>query len=155
MIQYRLATPEDIPTLAQLNQQLVEDEQHVNRFQACAFFETRMRQFLEQEYKAVLFEDDGRIVAYALYTEAGERSDTIYLRQFFVCRDRRRQGIGREAMRLLKEEVWPKDRRLTVGVLWHNEAGRAFWKVVGYQEYALDLEILPAKREPPGTGADG
>lgn len=143
---YRLATLEDMPTLAVLNKQLTEDEDHPNQVKPLAFFEQRMRRFLMEEYDAILFEIDGEIVAYALYTKYDQQSTTIYLRQFFVQRDRRKQGIGREAIHILREQVWPQDKRLTVSVLWHNKAGRAFWQAVGYEPYSLDLEIKPARR---------
>ena len=144
---YRFATDADLTALTRLNRQLIEDEGHHNRAKSDAELEERMRDFLAGDYQAVLFEDAGRIVAYALYTNHSEHNDTIdtiYLRQFFVCRDCRRKGIGRAAIRVLKEEIWPKKKRLTVGVLWHNDVGRAFWQAVGYKAYSLDLEILPA-----------
>jgi predicted acetyltransferase len=145
-MEYRYATPDDVTTLALLNQQLVEDEGHRNRSRPRRWFQERMRSFLNGGYEAVLFKDAGRVVTYALYTGAGEQPDTVYLRQFFVCRDCRRRGFGREAMRILKDEIWPQDTRLTVGVLWQNAAGRAFWKAMGYREYSLELEIMPADR---------
>jgi predicted acetyltransferase len=142
-VDYRLATLEDVPALSVLNKRLTEDEDHPNQVKPLAFFEQRMRRFLMEEYDAILFEIDGEIVAYALYTKYGDQSTTIYLRQFFVQRDHRRRGIGKEAMHILKEQVWPQDKRLTVSVLWHNKAGRAFWQAVGYEPYSLDLEIEP------------
>lgn len=142
---YRLATLKDVPALAVLNKQLTEDEDHPNQVKPLAFFEQRMRRFLIEEYDAILFEIDGEVVAYALYTKYDQQSTTIYLRQFFVRRDRRRHGIGREAMHILREQVWPQDKRLTVSVLWHNKAGRAFWQAVGYEPCSLDLEIKPRR----------
>ena len=140
---YRLATLKDAPALAELNKQLTEDEDHPNQAKPLAFFEERMRRFLIEEYDAILFEDSGKTVAYALYTKYDEQSTTIYLRQFFVRRSRRRQGIGKEAMHILKKKVWPQDKRLTVSVLWHNQTGREFWQAMGYEPYSLDMEIKP------------
>jgi predicted acetyltransferase len=82
-------------------------------------------------------------VAYALYRE---QPDEIYLRQLFVVRHRRRQGLGKQAMRLLRSELWPKTKRLTVEVLVANAAAVAFWRTVGYRDYSLKLEILPTDR---------
>lgn len=145
-MEYRFATLDDIPTLSRMNRQLVEDEQHRNRFKSDAWFEERMRGFLTGGYRAVLFELDGEVVAYALYIDHPDHSDTIYLRQIFVARDRRRQGVGREAMRILKEEIWPQDKRLTVGVLVNNQAALAFYRAVGFREYSLELEIPASER---------
>jgi hypothetical protein len=49
-------------------------------------------------------------------------------------------------MQLLREEIWPRGRRLTVEVLCANAAGVAFWKAMGYQEYSVCLEIMPEKQ---------
>lgn len=145
-MRYRFATLDDVPILTRMNRQLVEDEQHRNRFQSDAWFEKRMRGFLTGRYKAVLFEREGEIVAYALYTDHPDHSDTIYLRQIFVDRAHRRQGIGREAMRILKEEIWPQDKRLTVEVLVSNDVAQAFYEAVGFRAYSLELEIPASER---------
>jgi predicted acetyltransferase len=102
-----------------------------------------MRGWLSGEYRAVIFEDAGEVVAYGLYREQPEK---IYLRQLFVVRHRRRQGLGRAAVAILRSQVWPRDKRLTVDVLVANQSGAAFWHSVGYTDYALSLEILPDKQ---------
>jgi predicted acetyltransferase len=90
--------------------------------------EQRMRSFIEGEYRAMVFETNGEVVAYALYRE---QSQEIYLRQLFVVRHRRRQGIGRRAIGILRTQVWPKAKRLTVEVLVANQSTVAFWRAVG------------------------
>jgi ribosomal protein S18 acetylase RimI-like enzyme len=60
-----------------------------------------------------------------------------------VDRRHRRRGIGREAVTILREQIWPRDRRLTVEVLVGNEPAVAFWQAVGYVPYSLALEIMP------------
>ena len=80
------------------------------------------------------------MVAYALYREQPEE---IYLRQLFVARNRRRKGIGKEAVKILRTKIRPNNKRLTVEVLLQNEAAVAFWRAVGYKDYSLTLEILP------------
>ena len=145
---YRFATLDDVPLLSSMNRQLVEDEQHRNRFQSDAWFEERMVSFLTGKYKAVLFELEGEIVAYALYTNHPDHSDTIYLRHIFVSRNHRRQGVGREAIRLLQVEILPRDKRLTVEVLADNQDARAFYSAVGFREYSLELEKLAANVDP-------
>ena len=137
---FRRATLEDSTLLAELNHQLIRDEGHRNRM-AVPELEQRMRGWLSSEYAAVVFEDGKQIVAYALYRKQAEE---IYLRQLFVARRRRRQGTGRQAMRILRTQIWPKHKRLTVGVLVQNTAAIAFWRAVGFQDYSLTLEILPA-----------
>jgi len=102
--------------------------------------EQRMRGFIEAEYRAIIFEHCGQVVAYALYRE---RPEEIYLRQLFVVRHRRRQGIGRCAVEILRKHIWPRTKRLTVDVLVANQGAIAFWRALGYADYALTLEIMP------------
>ena len=136
---FRKATPDYSSLLAELNHQLICDEGHRNKM-TVPELEQRMKDWLTSEYAAVIFETDGEIVAYALYRE---QTAGIYLRHFFVVRTRRRQGIGREAFDILRSQIWPKDKRLTVDVLVQNTAAIAFWRSVGCRDYSLTLEVLP------------
>jgi GNAT superfamily N-acetyltransferase len=102
-----------------------------------------MRRWLEaSEYSAVLFEVDGRSVAYALYATEAE---WIHLRQFFVERSVRRRGHGRKAVELLRREVRSANARVTLEVLATNPAGALFWRAVGFHDYALTLESGAAR----------
>jgi predicted acetyltransferase len=136
---FRRATLNDGALLAELNHQLIRDEGHRNPM-TVPELEQRMKGWLASEYAAMLFENDDEVVAYALYCEQPEE---IYLRQLFVVQNQRRKGIGRQAMEILRTKIWPKNKRLTVGVLIQNEAAIAFWRSVGYKDYSLTLEILP------------
>jgi GNAT superfamily N-acetyltransferase len=136
---FRAATMDDCPRLAELNHQLIRDEGHRNPM-TVPELEQRMRSWLSGEYRVVIYEDAGEIVAYALFREQ-ERE--IYLRQLFVVRHRRSQGIGRRAVEILRSQVWPKSKRLTVEVLTANQRAVRFWRSVGYADYSLSLEILP------------
>jgi predicted acetyltransferase len=138
---FRRATASDCALLAELNHQLIRDEGHRNKT-TVPELEQRMKGWLASEYNAVIFEKVGEVVAYALYREQPEE---IYLRQLFVARNRRRQGIGKEAVKILRSKIWPPNKRLTVEVLVKNEVAVAFWRAVGYQDYCLTLEILPEK----------
>ena len=137
---YRFATVTDARFLAELNHQLIRDEGHRNPMHVDQL-EHRMRGWLSSgEYRAVIFTQEDTPVAYALYRED---PDEIYLRQFFVVRTRGRHGIGRSAMQSLLSAIWPHTKRRTVSVLVHNTSGVAFWRAMGYQDYALTLEIMP------------
>jgi ribosomal protein S18 acetylase RimI-like enzyme len=132
MMTYRIATLDDCRLLAEMNHLLLEDENHRNRFMTLPQLEERMRGFLSSEYHGVIFQNDGKIVAYVLYRE---QVDEIYLRQIFVVRDCRRQGHGRQAIEILRADIWPKKKRLTVDVLLHNTDAIAFWRALGYKDY--------------------
>jgi GNAT superfamily N-acetyltransferase len=101
--------------------------------------EARLRHWLQHEYTALIFEQQAVAVAYALYRQDAE---AIYLRQFFVDRQHRRLGLGRQAIQILLDDVWPPGWRITLDVLVHNQRGYAFWKALGFQDYALTLEML-------------
>lgn len=143
MLNARFASVDDCSMLAAWNYQLIRDEGHRNPMDVWELQE-RMRGWLESgEYHAVLFEED-EPVAYALFKET---DDEIYLRQFFVVRHRRREGIGSRAMAELFS-LWPKEKRWTVSVLTKNLPAVSFWQTQGYQDYSVTLEILPGTNSP-------
>jgi len=136
----RFASADDCPMLAVLNQQLIQDEGHRNPMNI-AQLEERMRDWLiSGEYKAVVFEMQEKPVAYALFSETDVE---IYLRQLFVVREQRHQGIGSQAMQKLFSEFWNNQKRWTVSVLTNNQPAVAFWRAMGYADYALTLEMMP------------
>jgi predicted acetyltransferase len=138
-MKFRKASLNDCLVLAKLNHQLIRDEGHRNTM-TIPELEQRMRNWIESDYSAILFEDGPQLVAYALFRE---QPHEIYLRQLFVVRNLRRQGFGRKAMQILLSEVWPKNKRLTVEVLIKNTTAVTFWRAMGYSDYALTLEIMP------------
>lgn len=130
---------DDCSQLAELNHQLIRDEGHRNPM-TVSELEQRMRSWLCGEYRALIFEKAGEVVAYSLFRE---QEQEIYLRQLFVLRHCRSQGIGRRAVEILRSQIWPKGKRLTVEVLTNNKRAVSFWRSVGYRDYALSLEITP------------
>jgi ribosomal protein S18 acetylase RimI-like enzyme len=143
---YRPATLDEAPLLARLNKQLIEDEGHANPM-TVPELEARMRGWLAGEYRAILFYQGGAVVAYALYRPEGAG---IYLRHLFVAREQRRQGIGRRAMELLLARIWPPGTRITVEALAHNAPALAFYRALGFCDYAIALE----RRAGPPTETD-
>jgi GNAT superfamily N-acetyltransferase len=137
-ISWHTASDADLHILAEWNHQLIRDEGHRNPMSVAELME-RMKAWLQGEYQAIIFSSD-EPVGYALFRKG---DDLVYLRQFFVRRDRRRVGFGSAAFAILRHEVWPKNVRLTVDVLCQNQSGIAFWRSVGYRDYALTLEINP------------
>jgi GNAT superfamily N-acetyltransferase len=138
-LSYRFATDADLDLLSEWNHQLIRDEGHRNPMSPLELRE-RMKGWLAGEYVAVVFYLGDVPVAYALYRES--RTE-VYLRHLFVDRRFRRCGIGRQAVTILRERIWPRDKRLTVEVLVSNGPAVAFWQAVGYIPYSLTLEIMP------------
>ncbi len=136
-LEHRAATTADVAILGLMNRHLIEDEGHRNRMSVTQL-ETRMRATLEDGYTATIFELGAQVVAYALWRKEPE---WVYLRQFFVTREVRRRGVGRQAIRVLADRVWPPNMRVRVNVLIGNQAGLEFWRGVGFEDYLITLEM--------------
>jgi hypothetical protein len=67
---FRTATLDDCPRLAELNHQLIRDEEHRNPM-TVSELEQRMRGWLSGDYRAIIYEDGGEVAAYALFREQG------------------------------------------------------------------------------------
>jgi GNAT superfamily N-acetyltransferase len=137
LLEHRTATFGDVSLLASLSRQLIEDEGHRNPM-TLSELEDRMRRWLSGSYSATIFSENGVPVAYALWRDKPEWID---LRHDFVDRSSRREGIGRQAMRTLATEIWPPGKRVRVEVLTANVGGVAFWRAVGFTDYALTLGL--------------
>lgn len=137
-LSFRPATLADAEELARLNHQLIQDEGH-RKPMSLAQLTERMRGWLAYEgYEALLALDGDELVAYVLWRDL---PDSVQLRQIFVQRDYRRFGTARQLV-LSVFERWPA-KRLTVDVLAGNARALAFWRRMGYQDYAVMLERLP------------
>ena len=135
-MRYRGATTADALTLAQLNRQLIRDEWHRNPMSE-EELQVRMANWLAGEYQAVLFEGADGPAGYAPFRV---EDDHVYLRQFFVRPDRRRQGVGRAAINWLLDNVWRNAPRVRLDVLIGNAHAIQFWRAVGFADYCLTME---------------
>ena len=134
-MKFRQAALADSTMLAELNQQLIRDEGHRNRM-TLTELEARMQEWLDGEYEAQLFELDATIIRYALYRRD---PNCVYIRQFFIRPEYRRQRHGQFALNWLTQRVWT-DQRLRCEVLVENHAGIAFWRSVGFADYCITME---------------
>jgi GNAT superfamily N-acetyltransferase len=143
--QIRFASVDDAETLGALNAQLIHDEGHRNPMTVPQLVE-RMAGWLRGDYEAVVVEEGGTVVGYALFRRD---PDYVYLRQIFVRNENRRRGIGRSLMGWLVRNAWQNVPRVRIDVLVGNDAGRQFWKSIGFREYCLTMEM-----EVPTNGGD-
>ena len=147
-MRYRAAGEADVPMLARFNQQLIEDEWGGGGM-SLERLEARIRRWLsDDDYRAVLFEEDGATVAYALVSV---EDDSAYVRHFYVVDAHRGSGVGRRAIELLLREIVPPTARVTLDVLASNRGGYQFWRSVGFSDYAIRMERQPAT---PADGGD-
>ena len=134
---FRSATATDAERLAEMNWQAIRDEGHRNPLTR-EQLARRMTMFLAGEYEAVVFEQPDSPIGYALYKREPE---WIYLRQFFIRPEVRRQGLACAALEWVMGERLgrsPPDPRRSVdrqsGVL-------DFWRAIGFADYCLTLEL--------------
>jgi ribosomal protein S18 acetylase RimI-like enzyme len=144
-MEFRYATEDDAPLLAEINRQLIEDEWGGGGM-SLERLEARMRRWIaEDDYRAVLFQEDGKTAAYSLVSLD---EDSAFIRHFFVLHEHRGRGVGRRAIETLLREIIPADARVTLDVLASNGTGHAFWRSVGFRDYAIRMERLPAQPAP-------
>lgn len=134
----------DVDLLTRLNRQLDEDEPHAYPLPLPALTERMARWIESGDYEVLLFRNGDQLIGYAAW-----RADEFgtYLRHFFICRDRRRQGWGRAAMQRLCRDVFPKDRPVSIDAVVGNKSGIAFWRAIGFQDFSIGME-LKAGAEP-------
>lgn len=135
---YRFATFSDIPLLVEANAKLIVDEGKSARLTPTEL-ERRFWDWLGADYRAVLFEDEGERVGYALYRPDSHHH--VHLRHFYIRRDLRdRSAAAAEAFHLLHEEIWAPGTRVHVETQFGNPASVAFWRSMGFREQTVTLE---------------
>ena len=132
-MQIQECTINDVPMLARLNKQLIDDEKS-NNSMSLSELENRMTEFLNTEYNAYYFIVDQQIVGYALIKMSIE---PIYLRQFLINRKYREQHYGKQAFQMLMQHLGLK--RIDLEVLPWNEIGYSFWKSCGFKEMSIAM----------------
>lgn len=148
-MEYRKAVDADVPLLADINRQLIEDEWDGGGM-SIERLEARMRRWLEEgDYRAILFIENGQTVAYSLVS-VDDEDDSAFIRHFFVLREHRGGGVGKRAIALLMAEIIPPSARVTLDVLASNVGGHHFWRSVGFQDYAIRMERLPVAEKSTG-----
>ena len=118
----------DVDILAELNERLIEDEQHPNPMDIIQLTQ-RMRNWLATEYVCYVVKENGHIVAYCLYRDDGGH---YYMRQLYVDRAHRRKGIATQLLDWLYENIWT-DKKVRLDVLAHNEDAVAFYERYGFR----------------------
>lgn len=129
----RVCTRADIELLADMNAQLIEDEEYDEKY-SIDQLKKRMETLLGTEYDGYLFVENERVKGYAL---VNRKSSPIYLRHFFICRDCRRQGYGKTAFKKLIEFLGTN--KMDIEVMYWNKRGYGFWKSLGFKERCISM----------------
>ncbi len=133
----KTAESNDLTILAMMYRQLCIDA----KYRSCLSLEDlqkKMSNFIVKDgWIASLFYYEGQVIGYCLWQE---RSDAVYIRQFWIMRSQRRQGYGREFFRKLQQLQWD-GKRLKLEVLYHNKRGESFWHAMGFAPYSITYEL--------------
>ncbi len=139
-MEIRKCTIEDIGKLAQLNKQLIEDEQSNNKM-SVQELTIRMMDYITGDYDAYFFENDHTILGYGLIDKT---RTPLYLKQFLIKRGYRRKGYGKTAFDLLLHFLSVDGIELEVLSL--NKRGTAFWQSLGFTEISKYMRLISHKR---------
>ena len=124
---------DDVPLLAKMNQLFFEEEEPETNL-SLPHLEERMKGYINSEYEAFFFVVDDKIVGYALCSKS---KTPVYLRQFFIGRNDRRNGYGKQAFRLLIEHLGVPESNVDV-YAWNDTAIR-FWRSLGFEMRRFNL----------------
>ncbi len=142
-IEIRPATLADVPTLANWNKQLIEDEGSRNPMNIMEL-NNRMIGLLRSDWRAVMINVDGEEAGYMLYKEGRDDyfpdQPTVYVRQFFIRREKRSKGLGEASFNLISEKHFPKGSELSLEVLESNPRGNKFWEKIGFRVYCTTMK---------------
>ena len=142
-IELKKATINDIGALATMNRELIQDERSRSPMNVSQL-ELRMQTWLDGSWSAVMIYKNDDLIGYLLYQH---REDdyypdqlVIYVRQFFVQRNYRRRGIGREAFELIVNSYFPSNAKIMLDVLATNPEALRFWEDLGFKQYSTALQ---------------
>lgn len=102
----------------------------------------RMEEYIARGDRAFTFQVQGAAAGYALVITD---RNPLYLRHFYIYRDKRRRGYGTAVFHALLEALGADTIDLDVFV-W-NERGKAFWESLGFAPRALMMRCK--KPAPP------
>jgi GNAT superfamily N-acetyltransferase len=146
----RSVTEADLPLLAEMNRRLIEDEGSKNPM-TMAELQQRMRAWWMEGRSLRLFldEDEQSVVGYAVFYLRSEEyfpdKKHIYLRQMYVERAQRNQGIGQQALKWLIKNEFPAGCKVIIDVLASNPRGLAFWQRMGFAPNYTNMRLDPGQ----------
>ncbi|MHC5073412.1 MAG: GNAT family N-acetyltransferase [Planctomycetota bacterium] len=137
-LEFRIASQKDVAWLPEMNQQLILDEKHRNEM-TLKELEQRMSGFLHGRYQAVIVRVHGEDVGYGLYIK---EEDCFYIRQVYVRKEMRRQGVGRSIVNWIRNNPAQGFKIIRTSVLVWNLDGIEFWKTIGFKDYVTTMELI-------------
>ena len=140
----------DITQVARWNVQLHEDEGSIP-LSVDAAAERLRRWFAAGRFQGVIFLVGGNPIGYLLYELRPVHADlrageSVYIRQFFISRESRRQGHGSVAIRSFLRDQVSEIASVVLDVKATNPSGQQFWQSLGFKAKSVAFE-LDVRRE--------
>lgn len=134
----------DVPLLAQMNDRLVVDQGSLNPF-SMAELEQRFNEWLQTgTWQVDVVLEREQVVGYAVYQQREDYyypdQRVVYVRQFYIEREYRGQGVGRAAFQALRQSRFPKGFPVALDVVATNPAGQHFWSKLGFSPYFVAMK---------------
>ncbi len=134
----------DIPLLATMNQRLVEDQGSRNPFTP-AEYEQRFTEWLDSDWQISLFQREETAIGYSVHRIQADvyypDRQVVYLRQFYIEHEVRRDGFGTAAFEALKAARFPANCSICLDVLATNPGGQLFWERLGFEPYFVSMKM--------------
>ena len=140
------ASLKDAAVLAEMNREMTLDEGYKSKL-SLPKLKDRITDWLRLgDHEAVFFLDSkGSRIGYAIFQREEDAlffaRRRVFLRHFFISRSHRRKGIGTQAFRALKEELWKGADRIDLHVLIENQRAVDFWHSLGFKEYQFGMTL--------------
>lgn len=103
--------------------------------------ERRFKEWMETgEWSVDLICEHERMVGYVVYQQRPDYypdERVVFVRQFFVKNEYRRQGVGRKAFEQLVRTRFPKGCAVQLDVVAGNSIGQKYWSALGFEPYAV------------------
>ncbi len=139
----RLINDIDLPHVALMNRQLIEDEHSENTLDL-AGLEQRLVGFLDRGWKIVICEEDDVPVGYATFFVGNDDLDPsrarVNIGHFFIRRERRAMGRGTAFFSQLQQDFFPSRAKIVLDVLVGNTNAQSFYRSLGFAEYSIMME---------------
>ena len=140
----RRALEADMILLASMNKHLIEDEGSQNPMNLKEL-EDRMRNWYHADWNIDILHIDDKVVGYTVYQYREQAYDQnqrdIYIRQYFIQREYRKQGYGQQGINLLREKRFEEIKTIIIEVLNSNSNGMRFWSKMGFQAYSTTMKL--------------
>lgn len=145
-IQLRTATLDDCVLLAEMNAQLILDENSQNTM-THAQLADRMHAWLSGTREAIVVQRGSEPIGYMIFWRRNDEyypyQDSIYIRQFFIQPSYRRRGIGQVVFDRIVNMYFPEEAAITLDVLESNGEAKAFWEKLGFNDYHTTMRRAP------------